>query len=90
MDPRTSHFLLEYFNGIKTDPWHILKDKMFHISKIWKPMKCQFSKIRSPKNDEDPSNQILKSWIWDQYLPENMTWKFGEFLKPRNRKTIKL
>ena len=30
-----------------------------------------------------------KSWIWDQYLPENMKWKFGKFLKPRNQEINK-
>ena len=29
-------------------------------------------KTRAPKNDEDPSKKSQKSWIWDQYLPENM------------------
>ena len=31
-----------------------------------------------------------KSWIWDRYLPENMKWKFGKFLKPRNHEAIQL
>ena len=30
-----------------------------------------------------------KSWIWDQYLPENMRWTFGNFLKPRSQGTKK-
>ena len=30
--------------------------------------------------------KMRKAWIWDQNLPENMKWKFGKLLKPRNRK----
>ena len=35
-----------------------------------------FEKIGT-ENDEGPLNIILKSWIWDQYLPESMKWKCG-------------
>ena len=40
---------------------------------------------------EIPTFLLIKSWtswIWDQYLPENMKlkWKGGTFLKPRNNK----
>ena len=44
---------------------------------------------------EDGHREILpirlikswKSWIWDQYLPENMEWQFGKISKPRKKTT---
>ena len=35
------------------------------------------------------SIRYWKSWIWEQYLPENMKWKLGTSLKPRNQVTSK-
>ena len=38
-----------------------------------------------PEKHEDPSNYVCKSWIWDQYYPENTKWTFGnETKKLRN------
>ena len=39
----------------------------------------QIWKRRAPDNDEDPSKKSPTSWIWDQYLPDNMKWDFGKF-----------
>ena len=47
------------------------------LSTCRKPRVYQFWKRRAPGNDEGPLNKILKSWIWDQPLPENMKWKLG-------------
>ena len=41
----------------------------------------QIMDIRQTKPRQD--------WIWDQYLPGNMKWRFCEFLKPRNHTTMK-
>ena len=55
------------------------------------------------ENPDDSPNNIMKSWRWDQYLPKNMKWEFGnmgpissqkhhtyfESLKPRNFETKK-
>ena len=34
----------------------------------------QIWKRRAPNNDEDPHEQSLKSWMWDQDLSKNMKW----------------
>ena len=55
------------------------------------------SKRRAPKIQTICLMPSSKSWIWDQYLPENMKWTFGkslklwnqETLKPRNQETLK-
>ena len=39
-----------------------------------------------------PTTRLInswKSWIWDQYLPENMKWKFGKSLELWNQETLK-
>ena len=41
----------------------------------------QICKRRAPENNEDPFKKYWKSWIWDQYLPENMKQKFGNKTK---------
>ena len=55
-----------------------------------------FWKRRGPKKDEDPSKQILKildmrpistrkhERDFGRYLPENMTWIFGNFWSMKN------
>ena len=43
----------------------------------------------TPTIYEHPSQKSWTSWIWDQYLPENMKWKFGKLSRPRNHKTRK-
>ena len=30
------------------------------------------------ENDDDPFKTILKSWMWDQYIPDNMKLIFGD------------
>ena len=71
--PRTPGHLKK----IKKKPWNILKN-------FGNPQVCRLWRRRTPNNPEDPSNTSLKSWIWDQHLPEHMKWKFGESLEPRN------
>ena len=41
----------------------------------------QIWKKRAPKNDEYPFQQSRKSWMWDQYLPENMKRKLSDETK---------
>ena len=65
------------------------KKNTFHISNCWTPNQCQFSKRRAPKNDEDPLKKFLKIIDTGPTSIKKMKWAFGNFLKPRNHKTIK-
>ena len=46
----------------------------------------KFWKRRGPNNPEDLS-VFWKSWIWNQYLPENMTWTFLNALEHTGTET---
>ena len=73
----------------------IYGSKYAKLDVLWEPFKkyyfCRSQKSgsfcwhcwkrRGPTNDEDTSETNLKSLIWDQYLPENMKWKFGNDTK---------
>ena len=67
----------------------ILVLQVSHFGKSKREILDQVRKRREPTNDEDPLNRILKPWIWDQYLPENMKRGFGKILQPRNHTTKK-
>ena len=50
-----------------------LENLEIHIAlQLWKDGRRQISKIRLIKS--------WKSWIWDQYLPRNMKWTFGNMV----------
>ena len=72
--------------------WKHFRKYCLYKSQIW-VNKLEFLdhiwKIRAPKIMKIRLIQSRKSWILDQSPPENMKWKFGTFLKPRNHKTIK-
>ena len=59
-----------------------------------KNLKCW--RRRAPGNMKIGLIIVAKSWIWDQHIPENMKWCFGNMgslnlwtLKPRNQETKK-
>ena len=74
-DTRTPNQIQENTNTWKTYYF-------WEISELWNPLfdisrkdgHRQMMKIRLTKSQ--------KSWIWDQYLPENMTWFFQKYLMP--------
>ena len=45
-----------------------------------------FLKRPAPTIHKDPSNQLGNSWIWDQSLPENMKWAFGNMGSTSSKK----
>ena len=80
MDPRTSYLLPKHFN---------FGNIVFYILKFWKSQMLEKTGTEQSRKSVQKS---WKSWRWDQYLPENMTWKFGIFetKKSQNHETIKL
>ena len=40
-----------------------------------------FGKEVHHEKSRDACNKLLKSWMWDQYIPTNMQWQFGKSLK---------
>ena len=51
---------------------------MFGDSEVLKIGTLGFVGKGGAGNPEDQYNYFLKSWILDQYIPENMQWKFGD------------
>ena len=52
-----------------------------------------FEKFRKDGRRQIPTillNRSWSSWIWDQYLPENMEWTFSQSLKLWNQETKQL
>ena len=66
--------------GWRPPPGNVRPETLF-FDKMMDFQVCQFSKRQTPKNDEDPSKKSWKSWMWDQYAPENMKWKSGSKTK---------
>ena len=72
-----------------------LKFGSFEISKFWNFWTfkflnrfLRFGKRRAPKKWRSVWF-VWKSWIWGQYLPQNMEWKLGnKKKKPRNEEYI--
>ena len=47
------------------------------------------AKTGAEKKNDDPSNKILKLLEMGPIFIKNMTWEFGNFMKPGNPKTVK-
>ena len=52
--------------------YYLYKFQIVGFQKLWKLWKGQ-----ALNNDEGPSNNILKTLVWYQYLPESMKLNFG-------------
>ena len=93
-EPQSQLFLsLEtpgYLKQIKKISWAFKTYYFYQSQNVGTPFVSILEKTGTEQND-DPSNQIKsgKSCIWDEYLPENMKWTFGNLLEPRNHTTIK-
>ena len=51
--------------------YHVCKYRNNGYPKFWKCWKS-----RAPENPDDPSNNIWKSQIWDQYVSKSAKWQF--------------
>ena len=75
---------------IQEKPKSFWRISICQISKFGKSI-FKFWKRQAPNMPATRLRNSWKAWIWDQYLPENMKWKFGKSLilwtlKPRNQK----
>ena len=77
MDPQTFIYYRITAKHLRKCPNHFEKYYVYKSNKCSGIRVVFFCKRLGPTNDEDPFNKFLKSWIWDQYLFENMKCNFG-------------
>ena len=78
----------KYYLSLET-PGHLNKSKKTQINQNLFFRKINILEIRNLENGKDVRRQIptirliisCTSWMWDQYLPENMKWEFRKSLK---------
>ena len=81
--PRFVTFWISIFGLFEM--WHVGK-RHFETSKLWsfeiwefwnyEAIFWSFGKDAHQEIMKNRSSIVWKSWIWDQYLPENMKWSF--------------
>ena len=81
--PKPTTFIFGYFK-IKQIPKHVRNLFVGKFQNVGKPFLKICGKDGGWKIPTIRPTNSWKSWIQDQYLPENMRWEFGKSLEPRS------